>query len=113
MASFSTPVCPRCGGFRVTIDQLDGWTSSVCINCGHTVDAPRQPPPGVPMGSGSYCVRCKGTTPHRTNVPLSSQTATLRGRPVTHWRKPIICSRCGTRKSVFVPAPRSAEAMRA
>ena len=105
--------CPRCGGFRVTVNQLDGWTSSVCINCGHTVDAPRPKVPPAPMGSGSYCVRCKATTPHRTSGPLSSRSASLRGRPVTHWRQPIRCERCGTHKAVFVPTPRPAEAMRA
>ena len=105
--------CPRCGGYRYTIDQIDGWTSTVCINCGHTLDAPRPKAPPAPMGSGSYCVRCKATTPHRTNGPLSSHSFTMRksGQRVTNWHHPLACTVCGTHKSPMVPRPRPAEAV--
>ena len=106
--------CPRCGGFRTTQDQIDGWTSSVCINCGHSEDAPRPKSFAAPLGNRTYCVRCKTETPHRSSGPLSSRSFTFRnGQRVTHWRQPLRCERCGTGKSVFVPARRPAKALRA
>ena len=102
--------CPRCGGFRHTQEQLDGWTATVCINCGHTEDAPRPKAPAPPMDSRSYSVRCKAQTPHRTNGPPSSRSFTMRGRIRTTWHQPLACDVCGTHKSPMVARPRPAEA---
>ncbi len=45
--------CPRCGGFLRTLDQIDGWSSIVCINCGLTHDIVCPIPPAALSGDRS------------------------------------------------------------